>query len=475
MSYTISSTLNKNRVFILQKSELEKRLDPFYYSSLNKLTILENTKLPKKKLAEVAELKRGKFSHRPRNDERFFGGQYPFIQTGEIVKASNSSGKIEYSQTLNELGLSVSKLFDEDVLLITIAANIGDTAILDYPACFPDSIVAILPKNKDVSLKYLNVYFKFLKKYLENLAPSAAQKNLTLEQLAPTPVVLPTIINQKKIVAIFDNYAEQKQQNEAAAKKLLASIDDYLLKELGINLPAPPENTLKNRMFATSISELSGNRFDPFYNNIIYAKIDNEIKGSKFLLSKFKDIFLPFRGVTFSANDIVENGLKVLRANNIDLKTNELLFNDVMNVSNEIEFNINQKLYKNDILMSAASGSKEHVGKVAFIKNDIDFYYGGFMMVLRNKRINNHPKYLFEFLQSKIFRTYVFRYLGGTNINNLNFEMIKELSIPIPPLSKQQEIAAHITAIRQQAQQLKDQTKLALAQANKQIEEILLG
>lgn len=64
-SYIISPTLNRSRVFILQKSELEKRFDPFFYSPLNKLDILEKTKLPKKKLSEIAELRRGKFSHRP--------------------------------------------------------------------------------------------------------------------------------------------------------------------------------------------------------------------------------------------------------------------------------------------------------------------------------------------------------------------------------------------------------------------------
>ena len=45
-SYTISNTkLNPNRVFILQKSELEKRLDPFYY-------VPELVELEKKVLAK---------------------------------------------------------------------------------------------------------------------------------------------------------------------------------------------------------------------------------------------------------------------------------------------------------------------------------------------------------------------------------------------------------------------------------------
>lgn len=43
--FRLSSSLNKNRVFILQKSELEKRFDPFYY-------IPELVKLEKKVLAK---------------------------------------------------------------------------------------------------------------------------------------------------------------------------------------------------------------------------------------------------------------------------------------------------------------------------------------------------------------------------------------------------------------------------------------
>ena len=95
-------------------------------------------------LEETCEIQRGKFSYRPRNEPRSYGGRYPFIQTGDVVRANG--GKITYTQTLNEDGLSVSKLFQPPVVLITIAANIGDTAVLDFPSCFPDSIVGLIPK-----------------------------------------------------------------------------------------------------------------------------------------------------------------------------------------------------------------------------------------------------------------------------------------------------------------------------------------
>ncbi len=166
-------------MFLINRGEIIERFDAIYYSASNNLKIANETTYPVKKLSDIAILQRGRFSHRPRNDERFYHGNYPFIQTGDIVRASENNDTIQFTQTLNELGLSVSKLFQANTLIITIAANIGDTAILTYPACFPDSLVTITPKNEWVDVRYLNVYFKYVKDYLVNLAPQAAQKTLT--------------------------------------------------------------------------------------------------------------------------------------------------------------------------------------------------------------------------------------------------------------------------------------------------------
>ena len=156
MSFQLSPNVDENKIFLVNCSELNKRLDPTYYNLIKSTLLANKIKYEVKKLDSVATLSRGRFSHRPRNDPKFYGGKYPFIQTGDIVNASENHGGIKYTQTLNEEGLNVSKLFKSDVLLITIAANIGDTAILKYPACFPDSIVAIKPKEDRLSLDYLN-------------------------------------------------------------------------------------------------------------------------------------------------------------------------------------------------------------------------------------------------------------------------------------------------------------------------------
>lgn len=98
-----------------------------------------------KPLSELADVDRGKFTHRPRNDPRFYDGSYPFIQTGDITKTIGGI-LTTYSQTLNERGITVSREFPINTIAITIAANIADTAILGIPMFFPDSVVGAVVK-----------------------------------------------------------------------------------------------------------------------------------------------------------------------------------------------------------------------------------------------------------------------------------------------------------------------------------------
>jgi restriction endonuclease S subunit len=160
-------------------------------------------------LEDACEIQRGKFSHRPRNEPRFYGGKYPFIQTGDIVRAEGVS-KITYTQTLNEEGLSVSKMFQPPLVVITIAANIGDTAVLNFPCCFPDSVVGLTPKV-GTDARFLELMMRLQKGHLNNIAPQAAQKNINIEILKTLKIPLPDLHTQRAIVAEIE--AEQALVN----------------------------------------------------------------------------------------------------------------------------------------------------------------------------------------------------------------------------------------------------------------------
>ena len=114
-----------------------------------------------------------------------------------------------------------------------------------------------------------------------------------------------------------------------------------------------------------------------------------------------KDIGIYVRGLVYnkSSESSDGQGYKVLRANNITLSENSLNFDDVKIVNFDTKVKKDQKLRCNDILISAASGSREHVGKVAFIEADIDYYFGGFMGVIRCST-SMIPRYAFHILTS---------------------------------------------------------------------------
>lgn len=135
----------------------------------------------KYKLNELGSVNRGKSKHRPRNDPELYGGEYPFIQTGDVKHSPFYV--TSHTQSYNENGLQQSKLWPAGTLCITIAANIADTAILSYPACFPDSIIGFLPKKTNSDLKYVKYCLDTFKLQMQSISQGTTQDNMSLEKL----------------------------------------------------------------------------------------------------------------------------------------------------------------------------------------------------------------------------------------------------------------------------------------------------
>lgn len=167
-------------------------------------------------LDDLAEVERGKFSVRPRNDPRYFGGKMPFVQTGDVT---GSDVYLKgFSQTLNEHGIKVSKVFPENTILITIAANIGDTTITQYPVACPDSVVAIQPKKELTNTIFLKNIIDLQKDFLDSQATQNAQKNINLQVLKPLELIVPKLEEQTKIAsflsAVDEKIAQLNQKHE---------------------------------------------------------------------------------------------------------------------------------------------------------------------------------------------------------------------------------------------------------------------
>lgn len=158
-----------------------------------------------KTLSEIAkDFGRGKSKHRPRNDVRLYGGDIPFIQTGDIREA----GKwIEnYSQTYSEFGLQQSKQWEKGTLCITIAANIAETGLLGFDACFPDSIIGFVANPEFAITEYVYYYLNSIKDYLANKSYGSAQDNLNLSTFSSLKIPVPSLEIQSRIVQVLDNF-----------------------------------------------------------------------------------------------------------------------------------------------------------------------------------------------------------------------------------------------------------------------------
>lgn len=170
------------------------------------------------RFTEIGQLDRGKSKHRPRNDSLLYeNGSIPLVQTGDVARAN---GVIEtYTALYNHQGLAQSRLWSKGTLCITIAANIGDSAILGFDACFPDSIVGFLPTEPISDSRYFEFLIRTLKSRLEDFAPSTAQKNINLGILDEVLIPLPPLAEQKRIVAKVDELMQLCDQLEASLRQ----------------------------------------------------------------------------------------------------------------------------------------------------------------------------------------------------------------------------------------------------------------
>lgn len=174
--------------------------------------------MKKRKLIEMGTLSRGRSQHRPRNDSKLYGGKYPFIQTGDV---KNSNLYIEkYSQTYNDFGLNQSKLWPENTLCITIAANIADTGILSFPACFPDSIIGFTATKGKTDVRYVKYCFDLLQKSIQNMSKGSTQDNLSMEKLEQLEFNCPSFENQQKISAVLSSLDDKIALNNRINAKL---------------------------------------------------------------------------------------------------------------------------------------------------------------------------------------------------------------------------------------------------------------
>jgi len=188
------------------------------------------------RIDDLGDINRGKSKHRPRNDARLFGGKYPFIQTGDVKKANLYI--TEFDTTYSEFGLAQSRLWPKDTLCITIAANIAESAILGFDACFPDSVVGFVPKKNKADLKFVKYLLDEFKVYMQQISKGTTQDNLSLDKLRRVKFYAPDYDVQVKIAKVISAYDDLIENNNRRIK-ILEQMAENLHKEWFVRFRFP--------------------------------------------------------------------------------------------------------------------------------------------------------------------------------------------------------------------------------------------
>jgi restriction endonuclease S subunit len=475
-SYTISTQFNPNKVFLIRKNELEKRLDPEYY--VPDLVAFEKRILAKKpkKLRDYVKSIASGSTPATTEQEKYYAEKengIPFLR----VQNLSSTGILEYDDCkyINEEthnGLLKRSQVSAGDLLVKIT-GVGRMAVASVaPEGFVGNINQHVCVIKTGDRNVSETLAAFLNTDIGEKLASRRSAGGTRPALDYPALLSIPIINDERIIEITKKVIAQKQKNEVEAEKLLASIDDYLLKELGIVLPEKVETQL---IFFTRFKNLQGKRFDPFYHKVEFDVLEKSIFNSNFGKEAMRTIltFLESGSRPSGGVSQYESGILSLGGEHVNNKCEIEIRNEKFVPLEYHLKNLKTETQLNDIILvkdGATTGKIGIITENSHVGQNINEHV--FMMRFA-KSVN--PHYILFLLATSFYQKIISRIITGATVTGLTKEVVNNLQIPLPPLPIQKEIADHITNIRQQAKALENEAKTAIEEAKRVVEAMILG
>ncbi|XUO86436.1 restriction endonuclease subunit S [Halomonas sp. KM072] len=356
------------------------------------------------KFGSLAEIIRGKFSARPRNDPRFYGGNYPFLQTGDVTRSGSKISS--FTQTLNEEGVKVSRLFPKGTLFFTIAANIGDIGISEFKAACPDSLVAISP-DSTVDKVWLLYELASRKEDFEALASPGAQLNINLEKLRPYLLPVPPLDEQLAIATALRD-----------VDFLLEDLDRLIAKKRDIK-QATMQQLLTGQIRLPGF-EGEWKLLNIANNSTLKARIGWQgLTTKEYLNSGHYGLIT---GTDFNGGKIVWEGCHFVEKDRYDQ-------------------DVNIQLKNNDVLITK-DGT---IGKAAYIENlPFPATLNSGVFIIRPLNDSYEPKYFYYVLMSRFFTEFLNKLAAGSTISHLYQKDFLGFEFPAPPSRKEQLAIATI-------------------------------
>lgn len=444
------------------------------------------------------------------NDDQFLHGFIPLsnyvsihggkrIPKGESFSLENTSylylrladiddmDNIDYSKlpSISERVFNTLKRYEvaEGEVCISIAGTIGKVLIIkDIPEnkriILTENCAVIRPKTQSLLPIFLKILLNctFIQQQVKRNSIQTTIPKIGLDRIGRLRIpVIPQIYIQENIIDIYIKAQKAKQAKDKEAKYLLDNIDTFVLKKMGIALPTKDAYSTDN---IVSLSQLVGNRYDPYYHNEYFEEAFKQLrKTSNYKLVRLSDISaLITSGITpkSGGDDYTdsEHGVAFIRSGNIDIM-GEVDFDDLLYIKRKIHETRmkSSKVQEGDIMIAIVGAT---IGQVGIYHSSREANINQAIALVRLKDGYN-PEYIKEVIKSSIGQLNLDRLKRPVARANINLEEISSMLIPVPEIEIQNEIVKSVVSIRQQAKQLQKEGVELLKRAKQEIEKLILG
>lgn len=487
-AFKLNSDINSNKIFSINRSEIEGRLEAEYYrpeiNSLEKKIRLKSSKTLKDFIIKIAS------------------GATPSITEEDKYYSNKENGvpflRVQNLQTNGKLYLEDLKYINKathDKYLKRSQVNGGDLLIkitgvgrMAIASVAPEGFIGntnqhmvVIKTDSRRTSEYLSNYLNLniIEQLASRRSTGATRPALDYPALKSIPII------DGIDFSILEKAEIQKQVKEEEAESFLKSIDTYILKELGIVLPEK-EFGLKNRIFNTNYSQLTGSRMDPKLYDSRTVSLIKAIENSRLPKLKLKNLIIHSVAGDWG-KDENDGGLKnhikclVIRATEFDNNGNLNLDNSRVKFRLINEDKLKKiDLKENDLLIEKSGGSMDQpVGRIALITSDYlksnKLCYSNFIHKIRVDAAKVNPEYLFYFLKAIHNMKLTDAMQSQTNgIRNLIMSNYFNQLIVLPSPKKQIEIVNHIQELKLNANLIQQEGRSALQTAKLKIQNQLI-
>lgn len=445
MTYQISQNINRDKIFIVNRSEIDGRLDP-KMALYNKK--VRHALYPLVKLKNMI-LEKPQYGANEAGIIRENNIQPRYIRITDI----DENGLI----SANELGATIANaekkyvLNENDILIARSGATVGKAYIhrkLPYTCLYAGYLIRFIVNPEIILPDYLFAYTQLnpYKEWVNAIQRPSAQPNINAEEYQSLEIPLPNLNKQREIVEYINEAYRKKQIKDKEAQQLLNVIDSYLLKELGITIP-DVENRLENRIFLSSFSKIEGNRIDPVFS--LY--LGKNASSSKYENISLRSIAHISKGNALSSSNVEYGDIPVVAGGQTS------------------PYFHNQSNYDGNIITVSASGA--YAGYVWY--HDYPIFATDCCVIFSKDESRFMTKYLFEVL--KLQQKSIYKSQTGAAQPHIYATDLQMLNIPNVSIETQQEIIYYVADIRTRVKKLQEEGRIILENAKREVERMIIG